>query len=284
MPSAFTRRAAAVALLLAPAAAFAQPTGQPARNRQPAGDRPAADRPAAEPAASGQAEFKTFEEKLSYVLGVNTARSMRNDNVNPDPRLFARGFVDELTEGKSLLSDEEMTQVLQQFRERIQAQAEEARRKLAESWNQTFQGDPEGEAKTTKSGIKYEVFTQGEGPKPKPTDVVIVHYVGKFAEGEVFDSSVERGEPLPLSLSGQIIQGWKEALPLMPVGSRYRFHIPAALGYGEKGREPLIKPNQDLVFEIELLDIAPPEDQAGAGSAPPAPEGDAPEGTPAPPE
>jgi FKBP-type peptidyl-prolyl cis-trans isomerase len=131
--------------------------------------------------------------------------------------------------------------------------------------------------------LKYEVFEEGEGPKPKPTDVAVFHYVGRLAkDGKVFDSSVERGQPLAYPVN-KLIPGWIEGLPLMSVGSKYRFHIPAALAYGEEGFPPRIGPNEDLVFDVHLLQAAPPE-QAVPGDAPSAPEGDTPEKTLAPPK
>ena len=270
----FARRAAALALLV-PAVAVAQPGGQPAgsqpaRNRQPAAGTPAA--PAGE-----KAVFKTYEEKLSYVLGVNTARRMRNDNVEPEPQAFSRGFTDEFG-GKSLLSDEEMTTVLAEFDRRLKAKAEEARKQFTAEWDASFAADkkPKGEPKATQSGLKYEVFEQADGPKPKATDVVAVHYIGRLPDGTVFDSSVARGEPL-IYPANQLIAGWTEGLQLMSVGSKYRLYIPAKLAYGEDGFPPKIGPNQDLVFDMHLLQVAPQDQAPPPGGAPPAE-------TPAPPE
>lgn len=273
----YLRPAAVAAVLSIPVASFAQAGGQPQRGQRPAARQPAGG---AAPAASDVKEqLKTFEDKLSYVLGVNAARRMRNDNVEPNPQVFARGFIDEFGD-KNVFNEDEMAQILAEFDKQLKAKVAEAKKQLAEDWQASFAEDkkPAGEPKATKSGLKYEVFEQGDGPKPKPTDVAVFHYEGRLAkDGKVFDSSIERGEPLVYPVN-QLIPGWVEGLPMMSVGSKYRFYIPAALGYGEQGFPPRIGPNENLIFDIHLVDIAPQDEgQAGAPEAPPA-------DTPAPPE
>ena len=105
----------------------------------------------------------------------------------------------------------------------------------------------------TDSGLAYEVLTEGEGAKPKPTDTVRAHYHGTLIDGSVFDSSVNRGSPVEFPLN-RVIAGWTEGLQLMGAGSKYRFHIPAALAYGEQG-SGRIPGNSLLIFEVTLLDI-----------------------------
>jgi FKBP-type peptidyl-prolyl cis-trans isomerase FklB len=106
---------------------------------------------------------------------------------------------------------------------------------------------------TTESGLQYEVITLGTGIKPTIHDEVKVHYHGTMIDGTVFDSSVERGEPITFALT-QVIPGWTEGLQLMPVGSKFIFYIPYNLGYGEQQVGP-IAPYSTLIFEVELLDI-----------------------------
>ena len=106
---------------------------------------------------------------------------------------------------------------------------------------------------TTESGLQYKVITEGTGAKPNADNMVKVHYTGKLLDGTVFDSSVERGEPIDLPLSG-VIDGWTEGLLLMTVGSKYILWIPSDLAYGESGNQG-IKPNSTLEFEVELLEI-----------------------------
>lgn len=112
-----------------------------------------------------------------------------------------------------------------------------------------------GEMKATASGLKYQVLKQGTGTvSPKPTDNVNVHYHGMLLNGTVFDSSVQRGEPISFPLNG-VIAGWTEGLQLMHVGDKFKFEIPPGLAYGADSPSPLIPPNSTLVFEVELLGI-----------------------------
>ncbi len=107
---------------------------------------------------------------------------------------------------------------------------------------------------TLASGLQYEILKKGNGPKPTESDKVKCHYHGTLTDGTVFDSSVERGEPTVFDVS-QVIQGLKDALQLMPVGSKWRLFIPSRLAYGKYGAGEVIKPNSALIFEVELLDI-----------------------------
>ena len=107
---------------------------------------------------------------------------------------------------------------------------------------------------TLPSGLQYEVIKMGTGPKPTASSTVKTHYHGTLINGKVFDSSVERNEPISFPLNG-VIKGWTEGLQLMPVGSKFRFFIPYSLAYGERGAGADIKPFSALIFEVELLGI-----------------------------
>ena len=109
-------------------------------------------------------------------------------------------------------------------------------------------------ATTTESGLKYIVLQQGTGNKPVATSNVKLHYTGMLLEGKVFDSSVQRGEPIDFGLN-QVIKGWTEGVQLMQEGSKYKFYIPSQLAYGERGAGGVIPPNTDLIFEVELIKI-----------------------------
>ena len=132
-------------------------------------------------------------------------------------------------------------------REKLDAEIEKGKAFLAENKNNP--GVTE-----TPSGLQYEVMVQGTGPKPGPATKVTTHYHGTTIDGKVFDSSVQRGQPLSFGLN-QVISGWTEGLQLMPVGSKYRFFIPYNLAYGERGAGGSIPGGAALIFEVELIAI-----------------------------
>ena len=105
---------------------------------------------------------------------------------------------------------------------------------------------------TLPSGLQYEIIKQGDGPKPLASNTVTCHYHGTTIKGEIFDSSVRRGQPASFPLNA-VIKGWTEALQLMPVGSKWKLYIPPHLAYGNRGVSREIGPNSTLIFEVELL-------------------------------
>ncbi len=127
--------------------------------------------------------------------------------------------------------------------------AEEARQKANETILKEFAA-----GKTTASGLKYIVLKEGTGATPVATSNVKVHYTGTFTDGKVFDSSVQRGQPIDFGLN-QVIPGWTEGVQLMKEGSKYKFFIPYKLAYGEQGYPGAIPPKSDLLFEVELIKI-----------------------------
>ena len=204
--------------------------------------------------------MKTEREQVSYVIGMQIGESLKGakDEVDLDTLFKAvRSTID----GKEpLMTQEEAMQVMQDFSMRMQAKQmaefQEAGKRNAEEGEKFFaeNGKKQG-VQTTDSGLQYEVLTAGEGARPSAGDTVRVHYRGSLLDGEVFDGSYARGEPVEFALA-QVVPGWQEGLQLMPVGSKYRLWIPGKLGYGEQGTPGgPIGPNATLVFEVELLDI-----------------------------
>ncbi len=110
--------------------------------------------------------------------------------------------------------------------------------------------------RVTESGLQFEVMTEGEGASPKAEDLVLVHYEGRLADGTIFDSSYRRGEPAVFGVT-DVIPGWTEGLQLMRPGGKYRLTIPPELGYGARGAGGVIPPNAVLIFDMELLAVAP---------------------------
>jgi FKBP-type peptidyl-prolyl cis-trans isomerase FklB len=166
---------------------------------------------------------------------------------------FKRGFLSALGEGTPEMDLQAADQILRQGFEQLKnviskKNADEGKKFLEEN----LKKNPK--LKTTASGIQYEIIKEGKGEKPKVTDKVLTHYHGTHIDGSVFDSSVDRGEPIEFPLNG-VIKGWTEILQLMPKGSKWKVYIPSDLAYGPQGSQGGIGPNETLVFEIELFKI-----------------------------
>ncbi len=116
------------------------------------------------------------------------------------------------------------------------------------------------------SGLRYEILKAGEGPNPKPTETVKVHYTGTLVDGTVFDSSVQRGEPAEFPLDG-VIPGWTEGIQKINKGGKIKLYVPPQLGYGDEGNQR-IPPGATLIFDVELLEIKPTPAAAAAPAAP----------------
>jgi FKBP-type peptidyl-prolyl cis-trans isomerase len=252
----------AALLFAAAAVAGAQQTAKPAQ--KPAA-QPAAP---AQPSAQQAGKPESVHDRASYVIGYNLGRTLKQNDVNANSDLIVKGLRDGLGGGTGMLTDAEMQSTMQEFQKQVQEQ-QEAKQKVVGEKNKT-----EGEAflaknkaragvKTTASGLQYEVQREGTGPTPKATDTVTVNYKGTLMDGTTFDSSYDRGQPATFVLN-QVIPGWTEGVQLMKVGSKYKFYVPAALGYGDKGAGATIGPNSPLIFEVELLSIGEPKAASGA--------------------
>jgi FKBP-type peptidyl-prolyl cis-trans isomerases 1 len=212
----------------------------------------------------------------SYALGMLLGANIKTSGLELDGQSFLAGVMDVVGGKQTKCSTEEAQASLQaafQVAHDKKAAANLAAGKAFLEKNKSAAG-----VKVTDSGLQYEVISLGTGPKPTLTDTVKVDYEGKFLSGDVFDSSIKRGEPAVFPITG-VIPGWTEALQLMPVGSKYRIYLPSELAYGAQGAGDVIEPNTVLVFEVSLLSIEPPEAPAAdapATGAAGAPAGDAP--------
>ena len=248
---------------LALAAAIASLVALSAGCNQQAGDK-AADAPAKAAADAKDPNaipgLATEKERVSYMVGLDLAKSLEPVKDEIDLNTMNKALKAGLAGEKPLMTEEQAQQVREAFTQKMQAQQiakmmAEAKENQAKGQAFLAENAKKPNVKTTASGLQYEVIKEGTGPKPKASDAVRAHYKGMLLDGKTFDSSYERGEPAMFMLS-QMVPGWQEAIPLMPVGSQYRFWIPAELGYGEKGTPGgPIPPNATLVFEVELLEI-----------------------------
>ncbi|MDX9892359.1 MAG: FKBP-type peptidyl-prolyl cis-trans isomerase [Bacteroidales bacterium] len=196
----------------------------------------------------------TQEQRISYALGANVGESFKSNGIEIDFNAFKDGFLAGM-EGKNKFSPDEMNAIFQQLNQMIQAK-QSAGSEEEKAKGQKFLDENKTKAGviTLPSGLQYKVITMGTGEKPSATDVVKVHYHGTTIDGTVFDSSVQRGEPISFGLN-QVIPGWTEGVQLMPIGSKFIFYIPSHLAYGDQGAGGAIKPGATLIFEVELLGI-----------------------------
>lgn len=208
-------------------------------------------------------EIKTLDsltDKQSYGIGVDLARNFKRLNIQFNLDTFIKGMKDVLSGEKLLMSEKELRLIMSAYQsELMQKQAEmtritaEINKKAGEKFlaeNKEKEG-----VVTLESGLQYKVIKAGDGKKPVEGDIIKCNYRGTLIDGKEFDSSYDTGTPAFFPVE-KVIPGWKEALKLMPVGSKWQLFLPPQLAYGAMGAGRDIGPNQTLIFEIELLGIA----------------------------
>ena len=209
--------------------------------------------------AQDQPALKTQKDKTSYAIGMEMGSGVKDQGFDVDPNLVAQGLKDALTGGKSLLSDEEFKKIIADVQEemkqkQMQAMEEEAAQNKKDGEAFLAENAKKEGVISLPSCLQYKIITKGQGKKPTENDTVLCNYKGSFIDGTEFDSSAQAGKPVAFDLKG-ILPGFKEALLLMPVGSKWQLFIPSNLAYGERGAGGVIGPNATLVFEVELVSI-----------------------------
>lgn len=219
---------------------------------------------------SGQvfAEDNAFDEKVaSYAVGTLMGNQMKDlvdshkDVIKYDNARILDGLKDALEGKVDVRKDEKIQKTLESIEAKLVAAAKakaEAIAKQAKEEGDKFRAEfAKGkDVKTTQSGLMYKIENAGKGDAIKATDTVKVHYTGKLPNGKVFDSSVERGQPVEFQLD-QVIKGWTEGLQLVKKGGKIQLVIAPELGYGEQGAGASIPPNSTLIFDVEVLDVNP---------------------------
>jgi FKBP-type peptidyl-prolyl cis-trans isomerase len=202
--------------------------------------------------------FANENDEVSYALGFQIGNELKSGGIDINIKVFTKAIEDVMGDKELAMSKEQIITALTNFQNKMRAKAEKQMKEMGDK-NQTEakkfleeNAKKEG-VKTLPSGLQYKVIKEGSGKTPKATDKVKVNYVGKFLNGEEFDSSYKRGEPAEFN-ADQVIPGWTEALTKMKEGSKWELFIPPSLGYGEMGRGP-IPPNSMLIFEVELLKV-----------------------------
>lgn len=210
-------------------------------------------------------DLKDADKKASYAIGLAMAKDMQanvgqlsKNYKDLDTALIYAALSEYLSTGKMRIDSAEMQTTLTEWQKSAaekkakadQLAAGENMKKGDEFIAQQMAANPK--LKKTESGLVYEVISEGSGAKPSLKSTVKVNYKGTLIDGTVFDES--KGQPVEFGV-GQVIKGWTEGLQLMTAGSKYRFLIPAALAYGDKGASEQIKPGATLVFDVDLLEV-----------------------------
>ncbi len=210
--------------------------------------------------ATSKKPITTELDSVSYAIGMDVARNVKASFDDFDEDLFVQGFSNVIDSTDILLDETKAQEVVRTYFQN--KQKEEAAKAQEEGLKNKEEGEKflaENKGKegvvTTDSGLQYIVLKEGTGATPTTESKVKVHYHGTLIDGSVFDSSVDRGEPAEFGVT-QVIKGWTEGLQLMKVGAKYKFFIPSDIAYGANPRPGgAIKPNETLIFDVELLEI-----------------------------
>jgi FKBP-type peptidyl-prolyl cis-trans isomerase FklB len=212
-------------------------------------------------AASGasSAALTSEKEKRSYALGMSVGEQVKSRSMDVDADLIVRGLKDSLSGSSTVLNEQEASAEVEELRKEVKQKAITQRREKLKKNKQ--EGEEFLAANKTKegvvtlpSGLQYKILKAGEGNKPTGNDIVFCNYRGSTLDGKEFDSSYRRGKPSPFKFA-RVMEGWKQALRLMPVGSKWQVWVPPDLAYGIRGASNVIEPNSTLVFDLELVSI-----------------------------
>lgn len=207
--------------------------------------------------------FKTNKQRYSYAIGQQVGKSINQQNIDIDIKVFMDSLHSAMKGEKSKLTEDEIKTAFML----LQKEMAEKQQKIAEQNKKTGEvflakNKKEKSVTVTSSGLQYKIITKGKGAIPSATDTVEVHYEGRLIDGTVFDSSYTRNKSTKFAVN-QVIPGWTEALTLMPVGSTWELYIPADIAYGERAMAS-IPGNSTLIFKVELLNIETKADTAKA--------------------
>lgn len=203
--------------------------------------------------------LKTDADKLSYSIGSDLGKNFKRQSIDINPAAMTQGISDAMGNGKSLMTEEQMKDVLTKFQKDVMAKrSAEFSKKSADNKVVGEKFLTENKAKpgivVLPSGLQYKIIKNGSGTRPNKDDMVTVEYTGHLINGEVFDSTSKTGKPATFKLS-QVIPGWTEALQLMPAGSTWEIYVPASLAYGDRTVGGPIGPNETLIFNIHLISV-----------------------------
>jgi len=202
------------------------------------------------------AQPQTEDQKTFYALGALMTKQLSVFNLSVEEYEFVQQGITDAAAGKTLAADPEAYK--QKIGTLAQTRMQAAAQKQKELAKPYLEKAAKGKgAEKLSSGLIYQQIKAGTGAKPKATDIVKVHYTGTFIDGKVFDSSVQRGQPVEFPL-GQVIPCWTEGVGKMKVGGKAKLICPSDIAYGDQGRPPVISGGATLIFEVELLEVKAP--------------------------
>ncbi len=192
-------------------------------------------------------------DKISYALGLGIGQQLKSMNITGfSIEDFTKSIADVMNGEKTAMTAREAQEMLNEYF--ATKAAEDSKKAIAEGAAFLENNGKREGVVSTKSGLQYEVLTEGTGRTPKATDKVRCHYEGRLINGDIFDSSYKRNQPADFGLN-QVIPGWTEGVQLMKEGAKFRFYIPYLLGYGEQGAGSSIPPYSTLIFDVELIKV-----------------------------
>ena len=206
---------------------------------------------AEEPGA--EVELNTEQDKILYALGLSLGGTAKPYDLSPEEvAIVTAGFVDATRNATPRVELQVYGPKIRPLaQQRMAARAENEKLRAAEFLAKAAQ---EEGAEQTASGLIYVELEKGSGPSPNASDKVKAHYHGTLIDGSVFDSSVERGDPIIFPLTA-VIPCWTEGMQKMAVGGKAKLICPSDIAYGDSGRPPAIPPGATLIFEVELIEI-----------------------------
>jgi FKBP-type peptidyl-prolyl cis-trans isomerase FklB len=212
--------------------------------------------------ADDQQTLKSQKEKTGYAVGVDLVRNFKRQGIDADLAAVIRGMQEESAGRKLQLTEPEIRTTLTAYQLEMKNKQAQLRQQTAENnkkegaaflaANKARQG-----VVSLPSGLQYKILKAGNGKRPGDNDGVTCRYRGTLLDGTEFDNSESMGFPVTFYVRDSVIDGWKEALKLMPAGSKWQIFVPSELGYGEKGAGRDIGPNATLIYEVELLAVNP---------------------------
>ena len=215
--------------------------------------------------ADGTNQLADEKSRVSYAIGMMTGRQWKQQELDFDTDIYARGIKDAMSGGATLITTNQAEETIDAFSKELAAKQQQKKMEMA------AKNKAEGDAFLAKNktqpgvvtlpdGLQYKVITESNGVSPGDGDIVLVNFRGTFVDGTEWENTARTGKPMQFTI-GQIVRGWSEGLKLMNTGSKWQLFIPGELAFGQNGAGSRIPPNATLIMEVELLSVQHPSPQ-----------------------